>query len=171
MSSGSLDLADAAAPNSRALFFAVFPSIMLPMFLASVDGTIVAAALPAMAGALGDVERVSWVVVAYLVAATIAAPVYGRLGDALGRRRMMFFALSVLLVAHVLCMAATSMTFLIAARVLQGIGGGGLMTLSQAVVGESGRACGGGPDAGQGHPERENERKPFHGWPPWWAGG
>jgi MFS family permease len=137
MPSGSLDLTDAAAPDSRALFFAVFPSIMLPMFLASVDGTIVAAALPAMAGSLGDVERVSWVVVAYLVAATIAAPVYGRLGDALGRRRMMFIALGVLLVAHVLCMAATSMTFLIAARVLQGLGGGGLMTLSQALVGES----------------------------------
>ena len=138
MSSHSLELtADAPAPSSRALFFSVFPSIMLPMFLASVDGTIVAAALPAMAGALGEVERVSWVVVAYLVAATIAAPVYGRLGDALGRRRMMFVALSVLLVAHVLCMLATSMTFLIAARVLQGIGGGGLMTLSQALVGES----------------------------------
>lgn len=138
MSSSSLDLTDAAAsPNPRALFFAVFPSIMLPMFLASVDGTIVAAALPAMAGSLGQVERVSWVVVAYLVAATIAAPVYGRLGDALGRRRMMFIALSILLVAHVLCMLATSMTFLIAARALQGIGGGGLMTLSQALVGES----------------------------------
>lgn len=133
-----LALADAdPPPSSRSLFFAVFPSIMLPMFLASVDGTIVAAALPAMAGSLGQVERVSWVVVAYLVAATIAAPVYGRLGDALGRRRMMFIALSVLLVAHVLCMSATSMTFLIAARVLQGIGGGGLMTLSQALVGES----------------------------------
>jgi EmrB/QacA subfamily drug resistance transporter len=137
-SPGSFDLTDSdAPPNPRALFFAVFPSIMLPMFLASVDGTIVAAALPAMAGALGEVQRVSWVVVAYLVAATISAPVYGRLGDALGRRRMMFIALSVLLVAHVLCMLATSMTFLIAARVLQGIGGGGLMTLSQALVGES----------------------------------
>ena len=63
---------------------------MLPMFLAAVDQTIVATALPAIAGSLGDVERVSWVVVSYLVATTIAAPVYGRLGDVLGRRRLLF---------------------------------------------------------------------------------
>ena len=62
-------------PSPRTLFFAVFPSIMLPMFLAAIDQTIVATALPAIAAQLGDVERISWVVVSYLVAATIAAPV------------------------------------------------------------------------------------------------
>ena len=107
------------------------------MFLASVDGTIVATALPAIAGSLGDVERVSWVVVAYLVAATISAPVYGRLGDALGRRKLLFISLGVNMAAYVLCAAATSMTMLLLARVLQGFGGGGLMTLSQALVGEA----------------------------------
>ena len=76
---------------------------MLPMFLAAVDQTIVATALPAIAGVLGDVERVSWVVVSYLVANTIAAPVYGRLGDAIGRRKMMFVALAVFVAASVLC--------------------------------------------------------------------
>jgi MFS family permease len=126
-----------AAPTTRGLFFKVFPSIVLPMFLASVDGTIVATALPAIAAELGEVERVSWVVVAYLVAATIAAPVYGRLGDALGRRRMLFVALWLSFGAHVLCALATSVTMLIAARVLLGFGGGGLMTLSQALVGET----------------------------------
>lgn len=125
------------APSTRRLFFTVFPSIALPMFLSSVDATIVATALPAIAGTLGEVERVSWIVVAYLVATTIAAPVYGRLGDALGRRRMLFVALGMSLTAYVLCASATSMNMLIAARVLLGFGGGGLMTLSQALVGES----------------------------------
>ena len=122
--------------SARGLFFTVFPSIMLPMFLAAVDGTIVATALPGIAASLGDVERVSWVVVSYLLAATIAAPVYGRLGDALGRRRMMFGALGLFIVASFLCAVAPSIVLLAGARVLQGLGGGGLMTLSQALVGE-----------------------------------
>lgn len=119
------------------LFLTVFPSIMLPMFLAAVDQTIVATALPAIAGSLGDVERVSWVVVAYLVANTIAAPVYGRLGDAIGRRKMMFVALAVFIGASVLCALAPSILLLTLARLLQGVGGGGLMTLSQALIAES----------------------------------
>jgi EmrB/QacA subfamily drug resistance transporter len=123
-------------PSSRKLFLQVFPSIMLPMFMAAVDGTIVATALPAIAGTLGEVERVSWVVVSYLLATTIAAPVYGRLGDALGRRRMMFAALSLFIGASAMCAVAPSIIVLTIARVLQGFGGGGLMTLSQALVGE-----------------------------------
>ena len=125
------------APDTRGLFFRVFPSICLPMFLAAVDATIVATALPAIAGTLGDVERIGWVVVAYLMATTIAAPVYGRLGDALGRKRLMLLALIVFVVASVLCATAPTMLTLIMARVLQGVGGGGLMTLSQALVGET----------------------------------
>ena len=118
-------------------FLAIFPSIMLPMFLAVVDQTIIATALPAIAAATGEVERASWVVVSYLIAATIAAPVYGRLGDSFGRRRVMYFALGIFLVASVLCAASTTILALTAARVLQGLGGGGLMTLSQALVGEA----------------------------------
>ena len=118
------------------LFRMVFPSVMLPMFLAVSDQTIVASALPAMAASLGDVERVSWVVVAYLVAATIAAPLYGYLGDVFGRRRLMFFALGLFMSASVLCALAPSVLWLAAARVLQGFGGGGLMSLSQALIGE-----------------------------------
>ncbi|MCW3475899.1 MFS transporter [Limobrevibacterium gyesilva] len=129
--------AEPGEQSSRQLFFAVFPSIMLPMFLAAIDQTIVATALPAMAGALGDVERISWVVVSYLVATTIAAPVYGRLGDILGRRRLLFVALAIFIVASVLCAIASSIAMLTFARVLQGLGGGGLMTLSQALVGEA----------------------------------
>ena len=73
------------------------------MFLASVDQTIVATALPNIAAALGDVERISWVVVAYLMATTIAAPVYGRLGDVLGRKRLLFVALAVFIVRQPGC--------------------------------------------------------------------
>lgn len=129
--SGSFDPA-----KTPGLFKLVFPSVMLPMFMAVSDSTIVASALPAMAASLGDVERVSWVVVAYLVAATIAAPVYGYLGDVFGRRRLMFLALTLFMGASVLCALAPSVLWLAAARVLQGFGGGGLMSLSQALIGE-----------------------------------
>ena len=128
--------ADEDVPVTRAQFFKVFPSITLPMFLASVDGTIVATALPNIAGSLGDVERISWVVVAYLMATTIAAPVYGRLGDVFGRKRLLFIALFVFIGASLACALAPTMLALIAARLVQGAGGGGLMTLSQALVGE-----------------------------------
>lgn len=110
---------------------------MLPMFLAVVDQTIVATALPAIVAATGQVERASWIVVSYLIAATIAAPVYGRLGDSFGRRRLMFIALAVFMVASLLCAAAPTVELLTLARVLQGFGGGGLMTLSQALIGEA----------------------------------
>ena len=125
-----------AEPSARALFFRLFPSVMLPMFLAALDQTIVATALPAIAGSLGEVQRVSWVVVSYLVAATIAAPVYGRLGDGLGRRRMLLVALVVFIAASAGCALAPNILVLTAARMLQGLGGGGLMTTCQALVGE-----------------------------------
>ena len=125
-----------SAPSSRTLFFQVYPSIVLPMFLAAIDNTIVATALPDIAASLGDVERVSWVVVSYLMATTIAAAVYGRLGDAMGRRKLLLVSLAVFIAASGLCAAAPTMLTLVAARVLQGIGGGGLMTLCQALVGE-----------------------------------
>ena len=124
-------------PDTRRLFLTVLPSIMLPMFLAVMDQTIVATALPAIAGELGGAERVSWIVVAYLVATTIAAPVYGRLGDSFGRRRLMFVAIVIFVAASLFCAIATSIEALAASRVLQGLGGGGLMTLSQALIGET----------------------------------
>ena len=132
------DLEADAEPTltTRQLFFRVFPSIVLAMFLAAIDNTIVATALPNIAASLGDVERVSWVVVSYLMSTTVAAAVYGRLGDALGRKRLLLVSLAVFIVASLLCAAAPTMLLLVAARVLQGIGGGGLMTLSQALVGE-----------------------------------
>jgi EmrB/QacA subfamily drug resistance transporter len=131
---------NASVPNPAAKspgFLTVFPSIMLPMFLAVVDQTIVATALPAIAAATGEVQRATWIVVGYLIAATVAAPIYGRLGDAFGRRRLMFAALAVFIVASILCAMAPTIELLTLARLLQGLGGGGLMTLSQALIGES----------------------------------
>src|ERR1051326_46474 len=126
------------APGSDPnLFFRVFPSIVLPMFLAVVDQTIVATALPAIAATMGQVGRASWVVIAYLISNAVAAPVYGQLGDVFGRKRMMFVALAVFMGASVLCAASQSLEMLTAARILQGLGGGGLMTLSQALIGET----------------------------------
>lgn len=130
------DMEPASLPLRR-----VFPPILLPIFLAVVDGTIVASALPAMAGAFGEVERVSWVVASYLVASTVAAPVYGRLGDAFGRRRLLFAALVLFIAASMLCASARGILSLTAARALQGFGGGGLMVLSQALLGENVPRC------------------------------
>src|SRR5260370_12629590 len=126
-----------AAPGQRSLFLHVFPSIMMPMFLAVIDQTIVATALPEFAASLGGFERVSGVVISYLVAGTVAAPVYGQLGDVFGRRRLMFVALPIFLAASLFCAFATSIEMLTLGRVLQGLGGGGLMTLSQALIGET----------------------------------
>jgi EmrB/QacA subfamily drug resistance transporter len=137
LSSGPVADAAPEPPPTSALFLKVFPSIMLPMFMAVADQTIVATALPAIASHLGEVERVSWVVVSYLIANTIAAPVYGRLGDTFGRRLMMILALAIFITGSVLCALAPNIEFLTAARVVQGFGGGGLMTLSQALIGEA----------------------------------
>ena len=126
-----------AYPPPRKLFLTVFPPIVLPVFLAAADGTVVATALPAIAASLGQVELLSWVVVANLIANTIAAPAYGRLGDLFGRRSMMQVSLAVFMAATALCAVSTTLPMLIVARVFQGLGGGGLMTLAQALLGEN----------------------------------
>ncbi len=121
----------------RRRFFRHFPAAGTAIFLAALDQTIVATALPAIAAELGEVERLSWVVVAYLLATTLAAPVYGKLGDAFGRRRMMLVALAVTATGSVLCALAPSLTLLAVARLVQGCGGGGLIALAQALIGEA----------------------------------
>ena len=120
----------------RRNFLRAFPAIALAMFGAALDQTLVAAALPAVARSLGEVERVSWVVVAYLVATTVAAPVYGRLGDAFGRRRMLLVALGTYTAGGLLCAVAPSFMLLVLGRLVQGFGGGGLLGLSIALIGE-----------------------------------
>jgi EmrB/QacA subfamily drug resistance transporter len=118
-------------------FLSLFPSIVFPMFMGMIGETIVATALPTIAASLGGIELIAWVVVAYLICLAITAPVYGRLGDAFGRRRMMVVALSISLVGSVFCALSTSIEMLIVARVVQGIGGGGLISLAHALIAQS----------------------------------
>ena len=121
----------------RAAFRRVFPGVMFAMFLAAIDQTILASALPAIVASLGGFADLSWVVVAYLLAATVAAPLYGHIGDRFGRRATLLAALIVFTIASLACALAPTLWALILARALQGLGGGGLMTLSQALISEN----------------------------------
>ena len=120
----------------QAAFHSIFPGVMVAMFLAAIDQTILAASIPAIVAALGGFADVSWLASAYLLAATVTAPFYGHLGDRFGRRRMLLVALGLFTAASVACALAQSLPQLIAARALQGLGGGGLMTLAQALISE-----------------------------------
>src|SRR3954471_5775267 len=97
------------------------------MLLASLDQTIVSTALPTIVGDLGGLDHISWVVTSYLLAMTIVTPLYGKLGDLYGRKRVLQAALVIFLIGSVLCGLAQGMTQLIAFRAIQGLGGGGLM--------------------------------------------
>lgn len=121
----------------RERFMRAFPAIALVIFIAAVDQTIVATALPAIAAEMGGIERASWVIVAYLVAATCAAPVFGQLGDAFGRRRLLFAGLGVFFAGCAGCALAPDLPALVGARIVQGFGGGALLTLAQALIGEA----------------------------------
>jgi EmrB/QacA subfamily drug resistance transporter len=111
-----------------------FGAIMLATLLAALDQTIVATALPKIVSDLNGFEHLSWVVTAYLVSSTVTVPLYGKLSDLYGRRRLFLVAISVFLAGSALCGAAQSMGQLIAFRALQGIGAGGLIPLSQAAI-------------------------------------
>jgi EmrB/QacA subfamily drug resistance transporter len=121
---------------SRAEFLNLFAAVFLPMFMAAVDQTLLATATPAIAASLGDLRDSSWIVVGYLLASATIVPLYGRLGDRRGRRNVLLAALGVFALGSAACGLAQTLPQLVAARVLQGLGGGGLMTLSQALIGE-----------------------------------
>ncbi len=127
---------EAVAARSRA-FLRGFPAIALAIFLAAVDQTVAATALPAIAAEFGAVEHVSWVMVAYLIAGTCAAPAFGQLSDAFGRRRLLFLALAISLTGCLVNAAAPSLPVLVGGRILQGIGGGALLTISVSLIGEA----------------------------------
>jgi EmrB/QacA subfamily drug resistance transporter len=110
--------------------------IMLAMFLGALDQTIVATALPTIGRALHDVDQLPWVVTAYLLSSTAVTPLYGKLSDLHGRRAMMLVSIGVFVVGSIACALAPSMLMLILARGLQGIGGGGLISLAQTIVGD-----------------------------------
>ncbi|GAA4040778.1 MFS transporter [Nonomuraea soli] len=114
----------------------VLPGLLLAMLLAALDQTLMTPALPAIARDLGGLEQMPAVVTAYLVTATVVMPLYGKLGDALGRKPVMLAAIALFVTGAVLCALAATMPQLIAFRVIQGLGGGGLMVGSQAIIGE-----------------------------------
>jgi EmrB/QacA subfamily drug resistance transporter len=115
---------------------AVIIGAMLALFLSALDQTIVATALPPIARDLGNFELISWVVTAYLVTSTCITPIVGKLSDLYGRRPVLRVCLVVFMLGSALCALAPSMVLLIVARALQGLGGGGLITLSQTIIGD-----------------------------------
>jgi EmrB/QacA subfamily drug resistance transporter len=117
-------------------FRTAFTGIMLAVVVSSLDQNIVAVALPHIAGELGGVAYIPWIVTAFLLTATISAPIYGKLSDVYGRRRLLTASMTLFLGTTLICSFAKSMPQLIGARALQGLGAGGLMTLSQSAIGD-----------------------------------
>lgn len=114
----------------------VLSGLMLGMFLAALDQTIVATALPTIAGELSGLEHLSWVVTAYLLTSTASAPLYGKVSDMYGRKVVFQFAIVTFLVGSVLSGMSQSMGQLVAFRAIQGLGAGGLMVMAMTIVGD-----------------------------------
>jgi EmrB/QacA subfamily drug resistance transporter len=134
-----IDVSDAPpiaprAPLTQSEVRTILMSLMLTMFLAALDQTIVATALPTIGRQFQDVSSLSWVITAYLLASTAVAPVFGTLSDIYGRRAMIITALSLFIAGSVLCGLAPNMPVLILARGLQGLGGGGILPIVQTVI-------------------------------------
>ena len=125
-----------AAPEPQPRVRLIFVALMLVLLLAALDQTIVSTALPTIVGDLGGISHLSWVVTAYLLAATITGPLYGKLGDLYGRKKVLQIAIVIFLIGSALCGLSQSMTELIAFRAVQGLGAGGLMVVTLAVVGD-----------------------------------
>src|SRR5450756_815524 len=122
------------APLTPSEVRTILMSLLLTMFLAALDQTIVATALPTIGRQFHDVSSLSWVITAYLLASTAVAPVFGTLADIYGRRSMIITALSLFIAGSILCAVAPNMPVLIMARGLQGLGGGGIMPIVQTVI-------------------------------------
>src|ERR1700752_1150959 len=121
---------------SRNRIILVTAGIMLSLFLASMESTVVAPAMPTIVGQLGGLEHYSWVFSAFMLASTTTVPLYGKLSDIYGRRKLYVFAMALFLIGSIWCGLANSMTQLIFARALQGIGAGGIMPLAFILIGE-----------------------------------
>src|SRR5947209_17242686 len=115
---------------------AIFGALFLALWLAALDQTVVSTALPTMVGELGGLAYLSWVVTAYLLTSTVVGPLYGKFGDLYGRKIVLQVAVALFLVGSALCGIAQSMVQLIVFRALQGVGGGGLMVVTIAVIGD-----------------------------------
>jgi EmrB/QacA subfamily drug resistance transporter len=131
-----VDAAVAPAGNDRQRVKLIFGALMLVLLLASLDQTIVSTALPTIVSDLGGIQHLSWVVTAYLLASTVVGPLYGKLGDLYGRKIVLQTAIVIFLAGSALCGISGDMTQLIAFRAVQGLGAGGLMVTTIAVVGD-----------------------------------
>ncbi len=110
--------------------------VLIAMFLAALDQTIVAPALPTIGASLGNLEYLPWIITAYLLTATAVTPLYGKLADVRGRQAILFSAIGLFMAGSLVCAISPSLLVLIGGRVLQGLGGGGLMALAQIVIGD-----------------------------------
>ncbi|MER0445381.1 MFS transporter [Streptomyces sp. Edi4] len=131
----SATVAPGTGHERRAVLVAI-GALLLGMLLAALDQTIVSTALPTIVSDLGGMEHLSWVVTAYMLASTAATPLWGKLGDQYGRKKLFQAAIVIFLIGSALCGVAQNMGQLIGFRALQGLGGGGLMVLSMAIVGD-----------------------------------
>jgi len=129
-----MDASPPAAGLPRRQVLIIFSGIMLGMLLAAIDQTIVATALPTIVGDLGGLSHLSWVVTAYLLAETIATPLFGKLGDLYGRKRLFQAAITIFVIGSALSGLARSLDQLILFRAIQGAGGGGLIVLAMAII-------------------------------------
>jgi EmrB/QacA subfamily drug resistance transporter len=121
---------------SRNRIIIVTIGIMLSLFLASMEATVVATAMPTIVGQLGGLDNYSWVFAAYMLASTTTVPLYGKLSDLYGRRKIYLIAMGLFLAGSIWCGVANTMTQLIIARGLQGIGAGGIMPIAFILIGE-----------------------------------
>lgn len=120
--------------NRQRSILLVFAGLILTMLLASLDQTIFSTALPTIVGELNGVDRMLWVITIYILASTITLPIYGKMGDIVGRKGLFLGAISLFIIGSIVGGFAQDMDWLIAGRGIQGLGGGGLMVLSQAII-------------------------------------
>jgi EmrB/QacA subfamily drug resistance transporter len=125
-----------ASNQNQTSIRAVFGALFLALWLAALDQTVVSTALPTVVGDLGGLSYLSWVVTAYLLTSTVAGPLYGKFGDLYGRKIVLQVAIAVFLVGSALCGIAQNMVELIVFRALEGAGGGGLIVITIAVIGD-----------------------------------
>jgi EmrB/QacA subfamily drug resistance transporter len=131
---GATQDAATSSPLDRAAVHTIIAGIMLAMFIAALEQTIVGPALPAIGKSLNNIDDLSWVVTSYLLTATAATPLFGKLTDIHGRRTIMLLAIGIFILGSLACALAPSMWVLIAARGVQGLGGGGLLPIAQTII-------------------------------------
>jgi EmrB/QacA subfamily drug resistance transporter len=123
-------------PLTHRQIVTILVGLMMGMFLAALDQTIVATSIRTIADELHGLDQQAWATTAYLITATIVTPLYGKLGDIYGRKKLFIFAISIFIVGSALSSFATSMYMLAAFRAVQGLGAGGLMSLALAIIGD-----------------------------------